>query len=60
MSRFTPLLGAAALVALSSAAFAQDYSFKFQSSDPSGNPNFVLQQQWDRDGQGQDRRPDHD
>ena len=45
MSRFTPLLGAAALVALSSAAFAQDYSFKFQSSDPSGNPNFVLQQQ---------------
>ena len=46
MSRFTPFLGAAALVALSSAALAQDYSFKFQSSDPSGNPNFVLQQQW--------------
>lgn len=32
--------------ALTSAAFAQDYSFRFQSSDPAGNPNFLLQQKW--------------
>ena len=28
------------------AAQAQDYSFRFQSSDPAGNPNFEFQQQW--------------
>lgn len=33
-------------VVLTSAAFAQDYSFRFQSSDPAGNPNFLLQQKW--------------
>lgn len=27
-------------------AAAQDYSFRFQSSDPAGNPNFLFQQQW--------------
>ncbi len=27
-------------------AMAQEYTFKFQSSDPSGNPNFELQQGW--------------
>ncbi len=27
-------------------AAAQDYSYRFQSSDPAGNPNFILQQQW--------------
>lgn len=27
-------------------AFAQEYSFRFQSSDPAGNPNFQLQQKW--------------
>jgi len=31
---------------ISSAAFAADYNFKFQSSDPAGNPNFVLKQDW--------------
>ena len=31
---------------LAGAASAQDYSFRFQSSDPAGNPNFQLQQQW--------------
>ncbi|RYG93275.1 TRAP transporter substrate-binding protein [Loktanella sp. IMCC34160] len=34
----------AALIAGS--ALAQDYSFRFQSSDPAGNPNFELQQKW--------------
>ncbi len=29
-----------------STAMAADFSFKFQSSDPAGNPNFVLQQGW--------------
>jgi TRAP-type C4-dicarboxylate transport system substrate-binding protein len=28
------------------AAFAQEYSFRFQSSDPAGNPNFIFQQGW--------------
>ena len=27
-------------------AGAQDYSFRFQSSDPAGNPNFIFQQGW--------------
>ncbi len=35
-----------ALVLLSSAAVAQEYNLRFQSSDPAGNPNFVLQQEW--------------
>ncbi|SPJ24316.1 TRAP transporter substrate-binding protein [Palleronia abyssalis] len=37
-----------ALLAMStaSAAFAQDMTLRFQSSDPAGNPNFQLQQQW--------------
>ena len=33
-------------VLISTAAFAADYNFKFQSSDPAGNPNFVLKQDW--------------
>ena len=38
--------GCAALMGLAGAngAMAADYEFKFQSSDPAGNPNFVLQQ----------------
>lgn len=33
-------------LAMSSQAFAADYAFKFQSSDPAGNPNFELQAGW--------------
>ncbi|MEO1090180.1 MAG: TRAP transporter substrate-binding protein [Pseudomonadota bacterium] len=41
------LLGAAvALVSLAGPGLAQEYSFKFQSSDPSGNPNYILKQAW--------------
>ncbi len=36
----------AASLVVAGAAHAKDYKFKFQSSDPSGNPNFVLQQDW--------------
>ncbi|MGX9854262.1 TRAP transporter substrate-binding protein [Limimaricola variabilis] len=36
----------AAALTLSGAAVAQDYSFRFQSSDPAGNPNFALQKEW--------------
>ncbi|MFD2206999.1 TRAP transporter substrate-binding protein [Kiloniella antarctica] len=32
--------------AMSGASFAADYNFKFQSSDPAGNPNFMLKQEW--------------
>ena len=39
-------LAAVAAGALASTAMAADYSFRFQSSDPAGNPNFVLQQGW--------------
>lgn len=38
--------GAIALCALASAAAAQEYSLRFQSSDPAGNPNFGLAQEW--------------
>ena len=44
MTRILTTAAAAALLA--GAAAAQDYSFRFQSSDPAGNPNFELQQQW--------------
>ncbi|MBO0904673.1 TRAP transporter substrate-binding protein [Jiella sonneratiae] len=39
-------LATVALTALSASALAADFEFKFQSSDPSGNPNFELQQGW--------------
>lgn len=35
--------------ALATAAAAQDYSLRFQSSDPAGNANFILQQDWAAD-----------
>jgi TRAP-type C4-dicarboxylate transport system substrate-binding protein len=35
--------------ALTTAAAAQDYSLRFQSSDPAGNANFILQQEWAKD-----------
>lgn len=39
-------LSAIIAVGLTGAAAAQDYALRFQSSDPAGNPNFELQQQW--------------
>lgn len=38
-----PVLG---LGMLGQAAYGAEYEFKFQSSDPAGNPNFELQQGW--------------
>jgi TRAP-type mannitol/chloroaromatic compound transport system substrate-binding protein len=35
-----------ATIAFAAPSVAQDYSLRFQSSDPSGNPNFQLQQEW--------------
>ncbi|WP_018688955.1 TRAP transporter substrate-binding protein [Ahrensia kielensis] len=32
--------------AMSVSAYAQEMTLKFQSSDPAGNPNFILQQGW--------------
>lgn len=43
------LMAATAALALSAPAFAADYTFKFQSSDPAGNPNFELQKTWAED-----------
>ncbi|SIS97113.1 TRAP-type mannitol/chloroaromatic compound transport system, substrate-binding protein [Roseivivax lentus] len=37
---------AALLASVAGTAFAQDITLRFQSSDPAGNPNFQLQQQW--------------
>lgn len=42
-----PITIAAMLLAgTATAALAQDMTLRFQSSDPSGNPNFQLQQKW--------------
>ena len=38
--------GALGLAMLGQSAVAAEFEFKFQSSDPSGNPNFELQQGW--------------
>lgn len=35
-----------ALILTAGAATAQDFTFKFQSSDPAGNPNFEFQKGW--------------
>lgn len=35
-----------AVLGLAGAASAQEYSFRFQSSDPAGNPNFEYQKGW--------------
>ncbi len=35
-----------AAAGVTAAGFAADYSFKFQSSDNAGNPNFILKQEW--------------
>ena len=39
-------IAAVAATLFAGTALAQNYTFKFQSSDPAGNPNFVLQQGW--------------
>ena len=39
-------LAAVAAGAFATTALAADYSLRFQSSDPAGNPNFELQQGW--------------
>lgn len=45
--KLTTFATTAAVLALSAAAVqAADYSFRFQSSDPAGNPNFEFQQGW--------------
>ena len=44
------LLAATAVMALAAPALAAEYEFKFQSSDPAGNPNFELQKTWVEDG----------
>ncbi|TMV90613.1 TRAP transporter substrate-binding protein [Thioclava sp. BHET1] len=38
-----------ATLALAGTAQAQTHKYKFQSSDPAGNPNFILQQDWAKD-----------
>lgn len=43
---FKVAASALALSLVASGAFAQDYSLRFQSSDPAGNPNFLFQQEW--------------
>ncbi|MCB1759904.1 MAG: TRAP transporter substrate-binding protein [Gammaproteobacteria bacterium] len=42
----TLIAGALGLAMLGQSAVAAEYQFKFQSSDPAGNPNFILQQGW--------------
>ena len=45
--KLTTFVAATAIaLGLSSAAMAQEFALRFQSSDPSGNPNFVLQSEW--------------
>ncbi len=47
MSKFsTALLSTALVGVLSTSAFAADYKFKFQSSDPAGDKNFQVQKEW--------------
>lgn len=40
------LASIAGLAMLGQSALAADFEFKFQSSDPAGNPNFILQTGW--------------
>ncbi len=46
MKHLKSLALAGSLIAASTGAFAQDYALRFQSSDPAGNPNFILKQEW--------------
>lgn len=40
------LLAATMVAGFASSALAQDFALRFQSSDPAGNPNFEIKQQW--------------
>ncbi|RLQ87345.1 TRAP transporter substrate-binding protein [Notoacmeibacter ruber] len=42
----TLALASAVGLGLGGTALAQDYTFRFQSSDPAGNPNFEMQKGW--------------
>jgi TRAP-type C4-dicarboxylate transport system substrate-binding protein len=44
--KLTCIAAVSGFAMMSQASFAAEYNFKFQSSDPSGNPNFILQQGW--------------
>ncbi|MEM6412384.1 MAG: TRAP transporter substrate-binding protein [Pseudomonadota bacterium] len=45
--KLTRTMIAVSLAALTATAgYAQDFALRFQSSDPSGNPNFELKQEW--------------
>jgi TRAP-type mannitol/chloroaromatic compound transport system substrate-binding protein len=45
--KILPILSTSLIaITLATAAAAQDYALRFQSSDPAGNPNFVLQNEW--------------
>ena len=46
LTRRNLFLGTAVVLAMAGTAQAQDYSFRFQSSDPAGNTNFMLQKEW--------------
>ncbi|WP_133010922.1 TRAP transporter substrate-binding protein [Marinomonas flavescens] len=47
MSKFTTTLITATLAGiLSTSAFAAEFNYKFQSSDPSGDKNFQIQKEW--------------
>lgn len=39
-------LAAIVVTGFATQALAQDFALKFQSSDPAGNPNYILEQEW--------------
>lgn len=43
---FSGILAVAAVCASAFPALSQEFNLKFQSSDPAGNPTFVLEQEW--------------
>jgi TRAP-type mannitol/chloroaromatic compound transport system substrate-binding protein len=46
MSKLTKLIAVAATCVAAGAVSAQEYQLKFQSSDPAGNPTFIIEQEW--------------
>lgn len=46
MKLASTFVSAAVMAVIGSASIAQDYALRFQSSDPSGNANFLLQNEW--------------